>query len=185
MEGLYWFGLIVFSAIVGIWMLMSVLWAPVAAFVCMRHARALGYDVRYYGLVGALYSTFLVLPWLYLTNRLSGERTPTSLIVIGYFIAYMVWIISLGFTYFSLYLENRGLATLVMLVSVTLLLASIFSLRREPDYLPPSSKYGHRLSDFFYVAPFAFATAQATMLHWSRHYTTDCFPIGYVYFFCL
>ena len=175
-----------FSALVNnLWILMSILWAPVAAFVSMRQARALGYNIWYYGLVGALYSTFLFLPWLYLTNRLSGGRTPRSLIVIGYFIAYMVWIISLGFTYLFLNIDNRGLASLALFVSGALLLASIFSFRREPDYLPPSPEYEHRPRDFFYVVPFAFATAQAIVLQASiRYEIMDCFPFGLGFLFC-
>ena len=69
----------------------GVLLSPFAALICYLRARSLGLPPGYYALIGALYSTILFLPWIYLIVRMFGKTVPNILIGIGYFVLYTMW----------------------------------------------------------------------------------------------
>ena len=155
-----------------LWIGPAILWAPIAAVVCMRQARARGYNIRYYGLVGVLYSALLLLPWIYLALRLSGRSVHISLILTGYFIAYMVCSLNLYLAYSFLVIdrETEALASSVLSVGVALIVASAVALIWTSNRSQwESQPYEHRLRDFVYVAPFALTVALSVVLQLSLH----------------
>ena len=82
-------GMIVFFPLVAG---MCVLWAPFASLICAKSARKNGLEVRRYAVVGGLYSLMLVLPWLYLIIRMSGDRPSRTLVKWGYALLYASWL---------------------------------------------------------------------------------------------
>ena len=66
--------LIVFVAAVGfpvfgaLAMPLGILWAPFAAVLCSLRARSIGQSPWRYAAIGALYSSLLLLPWVYLVT---------------------------------------------------------------------------------------------------------------------
>ena len=69
----------------------GVLLAPFAALMCYMRARSMGLSPGHYARIGAMYSTFLLLPWIYLIVRMFNKTVPNSLIGIGYCVLYTVW----------------------------------------------------------------------------------------------
>ena len=70
---------------------LGVLLSPFAALICYLRARSMGLSPGYYARIGALYSTILFLPWIYLIVRMFGRTVPNILIGMGYFVLYTMW----------------------------------------------------------------------------------------------
>ena len=184
----YWTVILFSLFMVFVWIPISILFAPVAAIISAGQARSRKLNTLYYGLIGALYSAFLLLPWIYLVCRLAGRRVPVILIMTGYFIVFVVWSLSVFFTYGFLITKNHPLASPALFVSGSFVVGTLVILtalavpwgdpvpwsgpgrQRAQGQLQPSSEYRHRLRDFVYLAPFIFATAQAVALEWSIRY---------------
>lgn len=179
----FWIGFVPVAFITVICMPISVFCAPIAGFVCARQARVRGLNSLYYGFVGALYSVFLLLPWIYLTLRLRGRRVPHSLIVNSYLFIYMAWILCLlnAFVY-AFFLSGsysyppndpHWVAPLAFYAGGALFVLSVFALglagpgpQRPQDRTQLSSKnYEHKFVDIVYVAPFALTATQAVVGH--------------------
>ena len=70
---------------------LGILFAPFAALICYIRARSMGLSPGHYARIGAMYSTFLLLPLIYLIVRMFNKTVPSSLIGIGYCVLYTVW----------------------------------------------------------------------------------------------
>ena len=69
---------------------LGLLWAPFAALVCSRAARARGLETRRYALAGAIYSILFFWPWVYLILRMYNKHIPGCIIRIVYILTYGV-----------------------------------------------------------------------------------------------
>ena len=74
-------------------MLPGLVWSPFAALITWRMAQRRGLDGRWYALVGALCSVFLLLPWILLTVALLRRHLPVSVIKLSYILLYAVWLV--------------------------------------------------------------------------------------------
>lgn len=172
-------GIVLFFSLllVGVWLPLSILWAPFAALLSARKAHLLGLAPAYFGLVGALYSAALFLPWIYLMFRLSGKEVPTPLIVVGYSGVSLIWLLSLLITYSFLDGRSEQLAILTVLGSIVLMAMSLTRVflsygRLHIQEGSPNERmpYTHSPSDFWYIAPFGVTFAQALILAFSVWY---------------
>ena len=66
-------------------------WAPFAAWICARSARKKGLDVRRHAIAGALYSTLMFLPWVYLILRMNGGKVTDTAVRLFYIGAFAFW----------------------------------------------------------------------------------------------
>ena len=83
--------IVITPMIVVLSMPLGVLLSPFAALICYLRARSMGLPPGYYARIGALYSTILFLPWIYLIVRMFGKTVPNILIGMGYFVLYTMW----------------------------------------------------------------------------------------------
>ena len=90
MENLAVFAALPFLVIISS-MILGLLWAPFAAFICAVIARVRGLSSSYAG-TGAWYSMLFILPWFYLALRMLGVRVPQGLVRIGYTTFYGAWL---------------------------------------------------------------------------------------------
>ena len=97
-----------------LWGLVSVVFSPFAAGICMWLARRRGLNVWYYGLVGAIYSLSYLYPWVYLAMRLLGRRMSPIIVIAGYVNLYVWWLASL---FSVLLIANMNRGELVALLS--------------------------------------------------------------------
>lgn len=163
--------------LVGMWLPASVFWVPFAAFVTAKKAHEIGLSAAYFGLVGALYSSALLLPWIHLMFGLSGKRTHIAIIVIAYWGVSLIWLLSLLITHIFLGERNGMLAILTSLGSVVLMTTAIAQivLRYGKPYVKRARptgiiQYSHTLGDLWYIAPFWVTFAQALVLGWATWY---------------
>ena len=68
-------------------------WSPFAALIAWRLARRRGLSGGRYALVGAAYSVFLLVPWLYLAVSLLGRRPPGFVVQLIYRLLYFAWLV--------------------------------------------------------------------------------------------
>ena len=71
---------------------LCLLWAPFASAMCAVGAKNRGLSAKRYALAGGLYSLMLMLPWVYLVNRLAGNRLPRALVKWCYGLLYVFWL---------------------------------------------------------------------------------------------
>ena len=175
----FWVVVISTAIVTFIWLPLSILWAPFAAFISARQARTQGSEIWWqYGLLGALYSVSFLLPWIYLAWRLSQRRMPISLIMTGYISIYILWLLSLFFTFSFLTTESQVVALLALFVGVAFGILSTFVLLRNVsrdrfrDQLQPFSKFHEEpFRDLPYIAPFILAFVQMIILNWAIRYS--------------
>ncbi len=155
----------------GVWLPASVLWAPFAAFVSARRAHAVGLNAAYFGLVGALHSVALLLPWIYLMMRLSGNRLHVAIVFVGYLGVSSIWLLSMWITYVFMSERSGALAILttlgsvvLMTVALTQVLLTYRKLNAQEGSPNGPMHYEHTLSDLWYIAPFGVTYAQALVL---------------------
>ena len=96
-----------FSGIAGIWLLISILWAPFGGLICALRARSLGLPVARFAVVGVAYSLAMLLPWIYLVRRMNGGWFSDGLISAAYILLYTVWAAMVG----TIFLFIIGLET--------------------------------------------------------------------------
>ena len=77
--------------VVLLWGVVSVMFSPFAAGICMWLAHRRGLSVRQYGLIGAIFSTFFLFPWVYLVTRLLEREMPLTIAIAGYVVLYLGW----------------------------------------------------------------------------------------------
>ena len=170
--GIFLFWPPIYSILWGIWIFFSVVFSPLAAGICMWLARRRGLNIRYYGLIGAIYSAFSLLPWLYLVTRMSGRRIPVSLIITGYVVLYLSWFTLLLAVYvlFILIHQETDVQRLwvssvflsiaaIAAVGSALALISNRNRRKElgQNVQPFLGGYTLNSRDLIYIAPFALA----------------------------
>ena len=153
---------------------LGVLLSPFAALICYVRARSMGLSPGYYARIGALYSTILFLPWIYLIVRMFGKTVPNILIGIGYFVLYAVWffgsiaviswfavgygIVALGFsteferTYVQIF-EFCMLLVLLCVNVVTWVVSMVRLDRFHRNSIPSEGILPNRA----YIMPFAYA----------------------------
>ena len=144
------------GVILGVFLILlpytSVAWMPFAVLITFLIAYMRNQDTKLYTQRGALYSLLLIMPWIYLTVRMFGNRVPTGLIKTGYIILYFLWaaatvmgVWALTFfkhSYHSLYGPNsdyphqaalNAAVAFYLAVTVIALFHSILELRRARD----------------------------------------------------
>ena len=161
---------------------VSVLWMPFGVGSCMLLARRRGLSVRYYGIIGAIYSLPSILPCIYLVVRLAGRRLPTPIVLIGYCVAYGFWVFFLLSSYLHLVwsselLDRIGLRLIVVvhfatyigsIVAVVSAWVLIRDYKRRQNLRnvdrQSSDEYKHAPSDVIYLLPFVFAGIQMGLI---------------------
>ena len=155
---------------------LGVLFAPFAALICYIRARLMGLPPGRYARIGALYSTILLFPWIYLIVRMFNKTVPNFLIGIGYFVLYTMWfcgsvvvvvviaiitgIVALGFdsdvepTY--VHILTFCTVLVVLCVNAVMWILSMVGLDRFHRNHIPSEEI---LPDRAYITPFAYALA--------------------------
>ena len=170
----YWAIVLVVYFFVVFWIPLSILWAPFAGLISACQARAKGRNVRYYWLMGMLYSATLFLPWVYLTVRLREKRMPPAIALVGYIVVYVAWGLTLLMT--NTFLETRaGMASYaVSIAGVSLIIVSAVVLLRKYGIIftreqrrEENTRYEHTIGDLQYIVPFVLAIAQALVLVFS------------------
>ena len=160
-----WFG--VYPATV-LWGVVSTMFSPFAAGICMWLARRRGLNVRRYGLIGAIYSAFFLFPWINLVTRLLGRRMPRTIAIAGYVVLYVGWLASL-LSVFSLALMDyrnpdgsldifRSLGFVEAFIGAVAAVWSALALvnnRKRWEEFPGDHTINSR--ELIYIAPFAFA----------------------------
>lgn len=173
--GLAIFVAIIFTpVIIVLSMYLGVLFAPFAALICYVRARSMGLSPGHYTRTGALYSSLLFLPWIYLIVRMHNKTIPSILIGIGYFILYAVWffgstvvisfvtlgygIVALGFStdIERTYVQILGFCMLLALLCINVVtwVVSMVRLDRFHRSSIPSERI---LPNRAYIMPFAYA----------------------------
>ena len=153
---------------------LGVLLSPFAALICYLRAHSMGLPPGYYARIGALYSTILFLPWIYLIVRMFGKAVPNILIGMGYFVLYTMWalgsilVISLmtfvyGVATFSFntevdsrYVYALGFCIFLILLCVNVLMW-ILSMVRLDRFHRNSVPNERILPNREYMTPFAYA----------------------------
>ena len=165
LAGIFIFGPPIYSILWGIWILFSVVFSPFAAGICMWLALRRGLNVWRYGLIGAIYSVFSLLPWLYLVTRMSGRRMPRTIAIAGYVVLYFSWF-TLLFTVYQtfIFLPLEPDVQEIWVSSVFLSIAAIaavgsalalISSHKRWEELPGDYTLNSR--DLVYIAPFTLA----------------------------
>lgn len=153
---------------------LGLLLSPFAALICYVRARSMGLPSGYYARIGALYSSLLFLPLIYLIVRMFNKTVPNILIGIGYFVLYAVWffgsiaviswfavgngIVALGFsteferTYVQI-LEFCMLLALLCINVVTWVVSMVRLDRFHRSSIPSEGILPNRA----YIMPFAYA----------------------------
>ena len=166
-------GVIGFPIFVPLAMPLGVFWAPFAALICALRARSIGQSAKRYAAFGALYSTLLLLPWIYLMGRMYGKTVPAGWVTLGYVLLYLVWAstmalnLSVGFAAYT----GAGLVKptdvdrligygvfAVVVVNLSTLVQSIVKLSRNHNHSlytdgSPEGMLPHR----GYIMPYAYA----------------------------
>ncbi len=89
---LFIFAAIVMTPIIIVFLMpFGALLAPFAALIFYIRARSMGLPPGHYARIGALYSTVLFLPWIYLIVRMFNKNVPNIFIGMGYFVLYAMW----------------------------------------------------------------------------------------------
>lgn len=155
---------------------LGVLFAPFAALICYIRARLMGLPPGRYARIGALYSTILLFPWIYLIVRMFNKSVPNFLIGIGYFALYTIWffgsivvvaavVITSGIVAFGFSTEIERTyghilafcaALIILCVDVVAWILSMALLDRFHRNHIPSEEI---LPDRAYITPFAYALA--------------------------
>lgn len=152
----------------------GVLLAPFAALICYMKARSMGLPPGHYARIGALYSTILFLPWIYLIVRMFNKTVPNILIGIGYFVLYAMWffgsvlVMALmtfifgGATFsFDSEVEYRYVYALVFCIFLVLLCVNVvmwvLSMARLDRFHRNHTPSEEILPDRAYIMPFAYA----------------------------
>lgn len=77
---------------------LSLVWAPFAASICALIAKRNKLSASRYAITGAAYSILFFIPWVYLLTKLLKRPLPVSMIRLGYFFLYTLWILGpIGF----------------------------------------------------------------------------------------
>ena len=166
--------IVITPIIIVLLMPFGVLLSPFAALICYVRARSIGLPPGHYARIGALYSTFLLLPWIYLIVRMFNKTVPSSLIGIGYCVLYTVWffgsivtvaalaifsgIVALGF---STDVERTYIHILTFCAALIFLcvdvVAWILSMARLDHFHRNHIPREEILPDRAYITPFAYA----------------------------
>ncbi len=175
-----WWTLLMVSGIIAIlWVPLSIVIAPFAAAITMRQAYLRRLNIRYYGLIGALYSACLFIPWTYLFIRMRGRRFPIAFMVASYVMVYSFWALFLLSSFIEL---NRIFTTPIYqhhrtnpitIFAMLMVVVGIFVAVRYALVLTQSDSQvhlqndtvenGYRFGEIKYVVPFMLAEAQAVV----------------------
>lgn len=170
---LFWTAVALMIFTVILFVPISLLCTPIAALMTSRHARRLGStDPRHYGLVGALYSALLLLPWIYLALNLSGREVPLIFIRVVYIALYVLWAFYLMVTYFlALSLPDSSARWLVLVIGLCAFFLSASVLIRDAVRDGEQRKVLYVEGDYqltrrrlIYLTPFAFLMIQPLVL---------------------
>ena len=141
---------------------LGLLWAPFAALVCSRAARARGLETRRYALAGAIYSILFFWPWVYLILRMYNKHIPGCIIRIVYILTYgVLWPIStLSLLLLAIWYQQpfRSMLIFVLLLNILAWFVSLIMLivwrRRQGRVL--SDESDDVLPNRVYIMPFAY-----------------------------
>ena len=156
--GMFWIPVLAY-AIMGLWLGLSILFAPFAGAICMWLAHRRGLNVYYYGLIGAAYSVLFLLPGVYLMIRLSERTVPRMAIAAGYVALYLTWCLLLwavSLLLIEILDENRILGVVLLVSSGLAFVASLWPLKYEQSF-DFYEEYTHTPHDLVYIMPFLFA----------------------------
>lgn len=166
--------IVITPMIIVLLMPLGVLLSPFAALICYLRARSMGLPPGYYARIGALYSTILFLPWIYLIVRMFGKTVPNILIGMGYFVLYTMWALGsiltislMTFVYgvatfsFNTEVDSRyvyalGFCIFLILLCVNVLMW-ILSMVRLDRFHRNSVPNERILPNRVYMTPFAYA----------------------------
>ena len=141
---------------------LGLLWAPFAALVCSRAARARGLETRRYALAGATYSILFFWPWVYLIARMYNKHIPGCVIRVVYIFSYgVMWPIStLSLLILAIWYPQpfRSVLIFVLLLNIFAWFMSLIKLivwhRRQSRVL--SGESDDVLPNRVYIMPFAY-----------------------------
>ena len=144
-------------------MVVGWLWAPFAALICGRVARAKGLERRRYARAGALYSVLFFWPWVYLILQMRGKAVPSFLVRGMYILLYaVIWpLVSLAFLIVAVYPDFRIVALLSVLGSVVTWIVTLILFTRWLDEDAPAmvDASADVLPHRNYIMPFALTFA--------------------------
>ncbi|MDE2685995.1 MAG: hypothetical protein OXI16_00635 [Chloroflexota bacterium] len=84
--------LVPFAAFVALFQVACVIWSPFAALICAVIARKTGLSVWKYALAGAIGSTLLFVPWIFLIQRMRNKRISYDEVVKPIYMGlYAIW----------------------------------------------------------------------------------------------
>ena len=151
-------------ALIASWVGLSILWMPIGLLTSAFMARVKGLSVGRYAVMGALFSTFMFVPWVYLMIWMWRRKVPEPLTGMGILSAYVVW------PYMTLYLAVGLVYDLhsgywfLLLGSMAAWLASIVHLMRYGvDRVLSWESADNSLPHPALVMPFAMATVVASL----------------------
>lgn len=164
---IYWGSIFVVFFVAGLLVPLFLLWSPIGAFISIRQARKRGLNAWHYGTIGFLYSVLFLLPWVYLTIRMSQRSIPRRSIVVGYMTIYFFWA-----TLFVATSDFLGGALTLAFAALAILSAGYLLVRLHELSQPralynqpqgPPAEYTHRIKDLVYIAPFIFVGIQTVL----------------------
>ena len=173
---IYWGPVMIAIVASRYWLPLGIIWMLPAAVLSMMQAKKRGYPVVYYGVIGALYSLFLLLPWIYLTSRLQNKNIPYCAIVTGYALVYLYWVSLLvpyqillsdfGPEYSNFLVLGSAVAAIV---SAGALLSRRHGKSRSVAFFygraeHPSGEYRHAIRDVVYIFPFIMTFVHVALL---------------------
>ena len=141
--------------------LLGVVWAPFAAWLCGRSARARGLDSRKFAVAGAIYSALLFWPSIYLLLRIRGKRVSGRAVHAVYFLLYgMVWPASCVAVMFATLGTPRWFVMLGLSLGLCNAVTWFVSHRRLARWhgrrrIPQADGMDEILPDRAYLTPFA------------------------------
>ena len=153
---------------------LGIILSAFAAVILWKMAQDRDLSSGRYAMAGAVYSTFLLLPLLYLIVSLRGERVPASLIASSYISVYASWLVGpFGLIYVMYPFVDNPIPTVVLISVIAMAAAWIVSLavllgvldwildELAVPYSPPPEP--SLLPALRYVAPFGLVAASAVV----------------------
>ena len=143
-----------FAALVG---LFGLAWSPIGAGLCALAARKNGLSAGRFAVAGAIYSSLLFLPWVYILLRILGRVPSASLLRLGFVLAYGTWILGpLAFALTEwLIVEEMAFAVLLPINAVTLVMSMTALTRRRKTWTVTRCVAIDTLPDLACIQPFA------------------------------
>ena len=164
-----------YYAVVLLFQLCCIAWAPFASSSCAGLARRRRLDANLYGRIGFFYSVILFVPWLHLERRMQGKPSSFGTNSFDYTLLYVSWIgviaanavillITIGRERWGIFQIAVVLFALAMGVPAWIMSSRALLRRRSVENEKQENFGTHALPDRVYIMPFVCTSANILAL---------------------